>query len=273
LVEQEEGMDFSFREKLVRLRGKIRRGWLLKSARLATVVSKTHQCILKRQYRLPVEVVYNGYDSTLSPARFLPDTRSKLRIVYVGRLLSQWYRDPSVLFGGLDRLFSSGRMRPDDVEVCFYGTEPGILEGILGRFGCHHVVRIEPRVNHSEIPHVLARASVLLVLTNRGRQGVLTTKLFEYLPMKKPILCVPGDGGELDELLRETRVGCSCADAESVGDTLWHWHSQWKNNGAIPVNANARCIERFSRRRQTRVFAELLDRVVEAAERGRATLA
>lgn len=261
LEEQEDGMGWTWREKFVRLRMKLRRGHLIKSARLITVVSKSHQCLMQRQYRNPVEVVYNGYDSSSAVEPNGSNGAKKFRIVYAGRILNQWYRDPTVLFEGLDRLFSTECAKRDEIQVEFYGSEPNLLTPILSRFGCAGSIKIVKRIPHAEVPRLLAGASCLLVLTNRGRVGVLTTKFFEYLPMNKPILCVPGDGGELDQVLNETGAGRSCPDAESVAATLSAWLSEWKNKGMVSVNANPKAIERFSRKRQTEVLARLLEKV------------
>jgi glycosyltransferase involved in cell wall biosynthesis len=265
ISEQEAGMNGSFRERFLRMRSEVRRNILLRSASLITVVSKTHKRIIGGKCDVPVEVIYNGYDDHLSSAHHAIKAKDKFRIVYIGRLLNLWYRDPTALLSGVDRLLLTGGMRRDEIEILFYGTEPDILEPVLREYSCRDVVRIIQRVAHQEVPAVLSQADVLLVLTNRGRQGVLTSKVFEYLPFRKPILCVPGDGGELDELIRENSVGESCETSERVASVLSEWYRRWKMGEELPDATEGRNIGRFSRRSQAQVLAGLLDKSISTA--------
>jgi glycosyltransferase involved in cell wall biosynthesis len=262
LAEQEEGLAKGFRQNFLHFRSKCRRNRLVKTASLITVVSKTHQQILERKLGRAIHVVYNGYDPDQPGLTSAPHKADKFRIVYVGRLLSQWYRDPTVLFAGLDLLRSNQPSIEEKLEVLFYGSEAEILEPILKPFWSKKLVKIIPRAPHSQIPEILSQAAVLTVITNRGRQGVLTTKFFEYLPTRKPILCVPGDGGELDAVLQSTRCGRSCAEPGAVADSVGSWFVRWAQGHPLEVIGDKTMIERFSRRAQTGVMVELINKIV-----------
>lgn len=263
--EQEAGMGGNLRDRLLMLRGTLRRRVILRTCSLITVVSATHKRILERQHKVPVRIVYNGFDHEMFRNGPSAGRTARFSIVYTGRILNEWYRNPEALFSGLDRLLSDGGVRPDEIEVLFYGTEPELLKPFLRNHACAALVKILARVPYQGIPGLLAKASVLLVLTNRGRQGILTSKLFEYLPCRKPILCVPGDGGELDDLIRLNGLGESCESGERVASVLSTWFAKWKSGEPLQVAANDEIIQQFSRRSQAKVLAALMESMIASS--------
>ncbi|PQP34720.1 hypothetical protein C6A37_06290, partial [Desulfobacteraceae bacterium SEEP-SAG9] len=89
---------------------------------------------------------------------------------------------------------------------------------------------------------------------------ILTTKVFEYLAAKRPILCVPGDdGGELDDLIRVTNAGCSCPTAESVATVVKRWYEEWKKIGTVICQSKEQEVQKYSREKQAGQLADLLD--------------
>lgn len=262
IYEQEDGLSYKYRDRFFRVRSKLRRNYLLRDADLVTVVSQFHKKIIERQYCGPVEVIYNGYDAEIfHNVNTLP--RSKIfQIVYMGRILNKWYRDPSVLFAALDLLLTSGKLKAGELSVDFYGTEESMLRGIVAPFESSFLARVHPRVEYTQVPDILRQATVLLTLTNEGRKGILTTKFFEYLPIGRPILNVPGDRGELDELLAQTKAGVSCNNAVVLAATLEQWLVAWRNNSSFLQSPDAAFVGQFSRRNQTKRLAELLDGMI-----------
>jgi len=263
IAEQEDGAATSLRDRFHRWRMRRRRNQLLRAASMAIVVSQSHKRIIEGCCQAPTHVVYNGHDgAAYGPLN--PEQPTIFRILYLGRLLSTWYRDPTVLFEALDLLLSRGAINPQHVCVDFYGTEPELLKPVFAGRACAGLVHIVDRVEHAEAIRVLGTASVLLVLTNRGRKGILTSKFFEYLPTKKPILCVPGDGDELDQLLGEHAFGESAGTPEAVANALLTWYGSWLRGESAKSKASDVSIAKFSRRAQTAELATLLNRCVES---------
>ena len=97
------------------------------------------------------------------------------------------------------------------------------------------------------------------MLTNRVMKGILTTKFFEYLAVKRPILSVPGDGDALDQLVRNTQSGEIGISPDEIAQYIKKMYLEWKSNNGCLENVNSMGTEAYSRRASAARLAELLD--------------
>lgn len=268
IPEQEAGMPQPWREYLLARRTIWRRRQLVSSAAMLTSVSPHHCRVLQDRLQKPCELIYNGFDETLfTPSRVCRTDR--FRIVYTGRILSQWYQNPELAFRSLDELIRAGAIDPAKLEVVFYGTDDGVLKDIMAPYRSARCVRLHSRIPYPEVPQVLAQASILLLLTNVGRGGILTTKLFEYLAARRPILCVsaqPQD--DIPVLLRQTNSGLGTCSLDEAKHFLLHAYQQWSEEGCVSVTPNDDLIAGFSRRGQAKGLAKLLDEITRSPAHG-----
>ncbi|MFC1596896.1 glycosyltransferase [Planctomycetota bacterium] len=258
IEEQEWGGDQSLRSRLFRVRSRSRRTRLLRTAAEIVTVSRHHAQTLERTCGRPVHVIPNGFDEAAFPEDATPSPK-RFNIAYAGRILSEHLRNPKPLFAALDSLVSTNAICPDDVRVDFVGTEPGILEQLLDGYQCGTMVRAVPAVSHAEVPAILQSSQILLVLTNHGRKGILTTKLFEYLGARRPILCVPDEGGELTTLLQQTNAGTAASDPVAIADQIKRWYDEWKAADIVSFHGRESEIMKYSRRSQTGNLAKVLE--------------
>jgi hypothetical protein len=117
---------------------------------------------------------------------------------------------------------------------------------------------------------LLESADTLLLLSTTEQvktdkyfmRGFYPAKTFEYFGAKRPILCIPGDGGMLDDLIRETRTGVVLSDPAAIAEHLLTAYRQ-RQSGESPTYApNTDLVERFTRQRLTGTLAALLASVV-----------
>lgn len=250
----------TFREKLLFKRIALRRRQLVRTSAAVTTVSKHHASILSKSIKKNVYVIQNGFD----PSIFYPQPVRKLNkfsIVYMGRILSEWLRNPHPLFAGIDYLLINGLINPKDLELLFYGTEPDVLSNLTSSYTCAKYVHSKPRINYKDVPHILNQSCILLVLTNKGRHGILTTKVFEYLAVKRPVICVPGDDGELTKLIQDSNAGFTCPDAATVSTVIQKWYEEWKKTGTVVSQSVDSVIQFYSRKRQAAHLADILDNI------------
>jgi glycosyltransferase involved in cell wall biosynthesis len=247
------------RTMLLHLRMKYRRLQVVKSASSVVTVSEHHAKELQEIFNRDVVVIKNGFDPDMFPAQKL-HTSAPFSIVYMGRILSEWLRNPVPFFEALDALLLNGNIDKKDMEISFYGTEPELLKNMLRPYKCKSIVNCKRRINYEEVPKVLQESCILLLLTNKNRSGILTTKVFEYFAAKRPILCVPGDGGELDSLIKKTSAGVSCYNKESIVKVIKNWHKEWKEIGTVICNSKEKEILQYSREIQTGKLADLLNK-------------
>jgi glycosyltransferase involved in cell wall biosynthesis len=243
-----------------------RRRLALEKAACVTTVSPWHVEML-RPYNPQVELLYNGYD----PELFYPEpiVSPQFIITYTGRLVSTAMRDPQLLTEALRILSGEGLITPGNCRLHWYVDEASAkaLEGVFAKAGLLDYMDFKGYAPANEIPPALNASSVLLLLANKafgdGPKGIMTTKIFEYLAVEKPILCVRSDESYLAELLNETKAGLAARRVEEVCDFIRHYFRQWQAQGYTSVAVNRELTTAFSRRKQAEQFTRLFTQLIQ----------
>jgi hypothetical protein len=251
----------SFENKIIQLRNKI-----LKNVQAVTTVSPFHVGELSN-YNSKVKLIYNGYDPDLFNLLQVEMTNT-FYIVYTGLIFKASEQDPSILFQAVnhldrDRIINSERLRIQFfTPVNFRST---VLNNKYFPFVENYVDFFE-YVDYQQIPELLKRTSIALVLSNlsgkSGPKGVLTTKLFDYLGAERPVLCVRSDESILEETIRNANIGISARTVnEAYNFILEKWH-EWEEKGYTTANVNHEFRKQFSRKAQAKQFVDLFDEVL-----------
>lgn len=265
ITEQEQGVDSSWRVQLLHMRSNLRRKMLVQNASCLTSVSKFHCRTLQTKTGKSCDLIYNGYDTELFQP-LAPLKSEKFKIVYMGRILSKSIRNPCLFFKAMDSLVSKGFIDEDKAEIYFYGVELNILQAIAGKFRSWKLCISPARVDYTAVSDILRNASILLLLTERGRNGILTTKLFEYLAVERPILCVRTEPeSEIAEIINEANAGYAGDDLDTVQDYILRCYNQWLDQGYCNAQINRDYVQIFSRESQAMRLAAVLHRVAESS--------
>jgi glycosyltransferase involved in cell wall biosynthesis len=262
ISEQNDAITEGWRLRLLRLRSTLRRKMLLRNATYLTSVSSFHCQTLEAKTGKPCELIYNGYDADLfRPIE--PVRTERFRIVYMGRILSKNIQNPSLLFAALDALLSEGRIDTKHVEILFYATEPKILRSIAGSFRSWEFCQVCDRIDYKDVPEILRNASVLLLLSEYARHGILTTKLFEYLAMERPILCVRTEPeSEIAAIVHDANAGYAGDNLDCVKAFILCCYDQWCDQGFCTAPVKRDYVMNFSREAQAMRLAAVLNRVI-----------
>lgn len=217
-----------------------RRNAVLRCATTVTTVSRFQQQLIAG-INPNTHLIYNGYDAELFRPTEKPEP-SPLSIVYTGRWYGSSMQDPSPLFAALGQA-------DFDYTLTFY-TGKEVHEEI-GRVASRYAINpiLRDYIPNSEIPEVLGKAHVALVLTSPSNRGILTTKFFEALGTHTPVLCTPSDCGELASLVRTTDAGLASSDPDEI--LAWLRHPK-------PSNSNQQSLTFYSRQYQTQRLIRLI---------------
>ena len=281
-----------------------KRNRLLRRASAVTTVSAWLAALLGRAIDRPenVSLIPNGYDADLYV--FKTQSTPTFNIVYTGRIISLALRDPSLLLQAVEKGLRERAAWATDTRLVFYcdpdsqrqiadlaaRLSPGLPISTPLKNDPSAPVQLYDYIAADEIPAVLNRASVLLVLTNRPStattptdptadlaqtrlyrpwrwffqkkadrrpQGILTTKLFEALGVEKPILCVRNDEGPIAELLHENGAGCAASSLSDIESFLAATHAQWKAQGHTHAPGRPEIRQKYRRDNQARQFERL----------------
>lgn len=245
-----------FRRRLLRDRNRV-----LRQATAITTVSPWHVQTLSA-YNPNTHLIYNGFD----PELFYPKAirSERFTITYTGRLHSLALQDPRLLFEAMQHLSQGGEIQATHFRVAWYTdvSSRRLIESEAARWEVGHFMDFPAYVPAAEIPTILHRSSVLLVLTNKARsggpRGIMTTKFFEALAVEKPILCVRSDESCLAETIEQTHAGLAATHVEEVCDFLRIHYKEWQEKGYTTSSVDREQLRLFSRKEQAYQFAQLI---------------
>ena len=231
-----------------------RRNKILCQANSITTVSPWHVDFIQ-QFNSNTHLIYNGYDSNI----FIPQpTKSDhFDIIYTGKWYGATLQDPTLLFQAL------AEINNPQLRLIWY-TNNDVHSQIQDLANLYHLstpLIINSYVPNNEIPAILNQSSIILVLTNKGNRGIMTTKFFEAIGVEKPILCVRSDEGCLAQTIQETNAGVAASTVAEVKDFILHHYNQWQQQGYTHTEINNKL--QFSRQSQALQFEEIFNRALQ----------
>ena len=168
----------------------------------------------------------------------------------------------------MQRLSNEG-ITSRELKVTLLGAGEKATEPMVEAFGVADLVEISGHMPHGAALEAISRHDICLLLPGPGR-GTFTGKVFEYLAIKRPILCVGGRGGDLEKILCE--VGGSPpfheTDTEGIGAQLLHWIAMKREGLRIEAGIQDEKLAMFNRKEQVRTLAGMLDRLCSSHRRG-----
>lgn len=235
----------------------------LKTLSQVDVLTTTSKPLAKKLRALhkgkPIHVITHGYDP--DAVNTVPEkVTDKFTITYTGG----WhpiFREPSKLFSALQKLISRGVMKPENIEVRFYGAEENWIDREVEKYGLSGIIKQYGRVP-MEVAQAKQRESQLLFnpkWDDPRDPGIHSMKIFEYLAARRPILATGKYKDVVDDLLDETSAGICASSVEDVERALEKAYQEYKLKGEIAWHGDESKINNYSHREMARKFSEILD--------------
>ncbi len=205
-------------------------------------------------------IIPNGYDSTdfenIAPVQY-----NAFTIVYTGSLNPKM--SPKVFLEAIGELCSENREFAQNIKLVFVGRMPGEIRTYFENNRIKHAVNIINHVPHKESLKYLLSADLLLLIVPEYKQSkiIMTTKIFDYIKAKKPILALTPES-EAANLIKETNSGyiVSPNDKQTIKARVLKTYSLWRSN-SLTLDSNDDVISRFDRRLLTKKLAITFDSV------------
>jgi len=149
-------------------------------------------------------VVENGFDAAAF-RNVDPSPSEDFVIAHVGKLYAS--RNPVAVWEALAALREDGRI--PRLRVQLTGTVDPAVRRSIQQYGLSSIVDIEDFVPHHEALRRMAQSTLLLLMIESFAQadGMITSKLYEYLASGRPVLGVGPANGDANALLREHDAG------------------------------------------------------------------
>jgi glycosyltransferase involved in cell wall biosynthesis len=160
-------------------------------------------------YNKKIEVLRNGIVGnvkTTSPTQ----ASEKFRIVYTGGLY-EGLRNPSILLEVLNGLLKEEKIRKEDIQLVYAGSDKMIWDGFIQQFQLENVNCSYGMLPIEQSRQLQESAAINLLLTwaDHNYKGVLTGKMYEYFRAGKPVIAiVNGDRDEeIEDIMEITKAG------------------------------------------------------------------
>lgn len=205
-----------------------------------------------------VSTIFNGYEKSdfinLKIGR-VPDN-GKVKVVSFGAICRSRDRDVNCLFEALYNLKSDGIIGETSFELSLIGRYSQRERNHIDKYSLHDVVKIYDQMPKIEgFQKIVSEYDFLLLYGVPGAAHIITSKIFEYIYLNKPIIGIC-KGNEAANIIEETKTGEIC---DFITDEVYELFNKAVNNN-ISYNPDMDMIKKYDRRNQVKMLADLLDK-------------
>ena len=179
---------------------------VIQNADILTTVSWSWAEDFKQLGAKNIEVITNGFD----PGDFESiDVKAsgKFELCHLGSMNKD--RNPERLWDALSEVADRIDGFKEDLKITLLGsTDHQVFDDLDRNHLSNHIEHLK-YLPHNEVLERAARSTVLLLPLNNtpNVSGIIPGKIFEYLALQKPILCIGPDSGDSARIIRETKSG------------------------------------------------------------------
>lgn len=215
-----------------------------------------------------VHVVTNGYDEEDLKGG-CPALDPNFSITHAGAFNKD--RNPSALWEALGELAKEDGAFRDVLHIRLIGpTDHSVVEEIEEQ-GLSERLELIPQLPHDRVTPYLQSSWVLLLPLNDtpNIDGVVPGKLYEYLGVHRPVLCIGKAKGDAGHIVEEANAGVAIdrQDRARIKEALQdHYQGYCKGNLSIEPEG----VERYSRKALTGEMAAHLNAILSPKSDDRA---
>lgn len=235
-------------EFLKRLNAKSERKWV-GSAKLITTISKYYANKISKFTTIPSEVIENGFFDLQE--RVSKDTET-FRITYNGTLYPSQEIEPFLEVISELILYKNKKIELHFPGLAFDKSQKDRVEKLTAKISGN--VNITERIEKSEVIKIQSESDLLLMLSHKNLKGIPSSKLYEYISFRIPILHIYPDNDIAQDILTKTELGLFPKDKSEIKEIILKVMTN-KNH----THGNLERIMNYSRKNQTKKLAELLD--------------
>lgn len=228
---------------------------VLKTATKVVTVGKTCAEGLQELSAREIEIIPNGFDET-DFSEITPTPSEGFEIIHMGAMNRD--RNINALWQAIGELKDADPAFSEKLHIHLIGKVDISVNKSLEKYLLTEKTRFTPYLPHHEAIQACTKASVLLLPLNNTPtvKGIVTGKLFEYLAIGKPILCIGVTDGDTAEILRQTKAGetFDFSDKEGIKDFLLRQQNT--------SNTNISDITKYTRQNLTQAISKLLDKML-----------
>ncbi len=209
-----------------------------------------------------INYISNGFDEQDIHAEILVNLDPKFSIVHIGMMGKS--RNHEVFWQAISELIIENESFEKDVEIKLYGKCDVSVAQSIASNQLENYAKIFDYVPHNEIVYIQKSAQVLYLSVNEtaNAKGILTGKIYEYLAVKRPILCIGPPDGEAAKVVLDSGAGLvsDFGDKTMLKSNIINFYNNYKNKITFEGGKD---FEKYSRKSQTQQLAHLLDLITK----------
>lgn len=246
----------TFDKFLHKLGNKYEKKWVATAKRI-TSISPYYTKKISALTNVRGETIYNGFFEEELDQSQLPKLFKDITLTYNGTLYPT--QNIEVFIKGFKMAVKELSKMKLTLKLIFPGLAYKIDQAnrvsTLLR-GYEKYYTITERIPRNEVIQIQKRSHMLLMFPHNNIKGIPSSKLYEYLGLRKPILISPTDDDILEQTIIETNSGIICKSANEVCNFLIKLTADYEKL-AYEFDFSNSLI--YSRRNQTKKLAQLLD--------------
>jgi glycosyltransferase involved in cell wall biosynthesis len=256
LVNRNSGLDGI----LFKMEQKSERKWLSNAA-FFTTVSDYYVKKISKLTGLQGFKLINGFGEELKHFTSTQLDKSRFEITYNGSLYASQKIEPvlSVAKTLINKFIDQIHIHLNFPGLRFDEVQAQRVEVILKGYEEHYT--ITGRIPREDVIKIQQKSHILLMIAHEGLKGIPSSKLYEYIGLKKPVLLYPNDNDIIEKTLKHTELGVICDSQEEIENKLTSLVNDFINSGVLPIEGNIDHIREYTRRNQVRKLAQLLDKI------------
>ena len=102
------------------------------------------------------------------------------------------------------------------------------------------------------------QSDLLVMISHTGLKGIPSSKLYEYVGLKKPILLYPNDEDIIESVLKDSGLGIICDSEKEIIESLTKILLLKQQGSPLLKNLSDSTVNKYSRKEQTAILAKAL---------------
>ena len=256
LVNRNNGLD----GLLFKMEQKSEKKWLSNAAFFTTVSDYYVKKIAKFTGLQGFELI-NGFGEELKDLKAIQLDKSRFEITYNGSLYSTQKIEPFLIAAKkvINRFENQIHIQLNFPGLGFDLTQAKRVELALKGYEGHYT--ITERIQREEVIKIQHKSNILLMIAHQGLKGIPSSKLYEYVGLKKPVLLYPNDNDIIEKTLKDCSLDIICEDEMDIEKKLSKLIKDYILNGENSFFGERQKIDKYHRKQQVKKLATLLDKL------------
>lgn len=232
-----------------------------KTASFITASSEPIGKSIEELSKIKSHVIYNGFEpEDFKKFSSIKKQKNHFQIAYVGTLYDG--QNISIFLSAFKKFID---FKKPNTKLLFPGLDLNKRQKKRVSFlmkGYEEHYQTSFRIPKNEILIIEKQSHLLLHVAWKGHNGIIASKIYEYIGSGSKIIVVPGDRNSIDKIVNASKAGLVFNDIDTTFDFLCKEYNYFINNTNNIVKQTVHSLQ-FSRENQTKKLVNILNLLSE----------